>query len=64
MKIEELLKEKYLYRKGLSFIKIIYFIYQFFKTRKNLKKRIFYSNWGLDMLADDFFKKKKVWRIY
>ena len=59
MKIEERLKEKYLYRKGLSFIKIIYFIYQFFKTRKNLKKRIFYSNWGLDMLADDFFKKKE-----
>jgi FkbM family methyltransferase len=59
MKLEERLKQKYLYRRGLSFIKIIYFLYQYFKTKKILKKRIFYSNWGLDMLADDFFKKKK-----
>ena len=25
---------------------------------KFLKKRIFYSNWGIDMMAEDFFKKK------
>ena len=60
MKLEERLKQKYLYRRGLSFIKIIYFLYQYFKTKKILKKRIFYSNWGLDMLADDFFKKKNM----
>ncbi|MDC3403812.1 FkbM family methyltransferase [Candidatus Pelagibacter sp.] len=59
MKIEERLKEKYLYKKGFNFFKIFYFIYQYFKTRKILKQKTFYSNWGLDMLADDFFKKKE-----
>ena len=59
MKLEERLKEKFLYKNGFSLIKIIYFFYQYFKAKKNLKKRIFYSNWGLDMLADDFFKNKK-----
>jgi len=56
MKLEERLKEKFLYKNGFSLIKIIYFFYQYFKAKKNLKKRIFYSNWGLDMLADDFLK--------
>ena len=59
MKTEELLKERYLYRKGFNFFKIFYFIYQYFKTRKILKQNTSYSNWGLDSLADDFFKKKE-----
>jgi len=60
MKIEERLKEKYLYKKGFNFFKIFYFIYQYFKTRKILKQKTFYSNWGLDILADDFLKKKGI----
>ena len=58
MKIEERLKEKFLYQEGFNFFKAFYFIYQFLKTKKILKQKVFYSNWGLDMLADDFFKKK------
>ena len=58
MKIEEIIKNKYLYTNGFNFFKLIYFFYQFLKTKKILSKKIFYSNWGLDMLADDFFKKK------
>ena len=59
MKIEEKIKNKYLYSIRFNFFKFIYFFYQFFKTKKILKKRIFYSNWGLDMLVDHFFKKRK-----
>ncbi len=59
MKIEEHFKEKFLYKPGFNFFKVIYFIYQYLKTKKILKQKIFYSNWGVDMLADDFFKKKK-----
>ena len=59
MKIEEILKNKYLYVKGFNFFKFFYFIYQYLKTKKFLKQRIFYSNWGLDMLADDYFKNKE-----
>ena len=59
MKIEEKLKDKFLYSKSFNLFKFIYFFYQFFKTKKELKKRIFYSNWGLDVLADKFFQNKK-----
>ena len=59
MKFEENIKNKYLYRYGFNFFKLFYFFYQFLKTKKNLKKRIFYSNWGLDVLAYDFFKNVK-----
>jgi len=58
MKIEEGIKQKFLYSEGFNIFKIIYFFYQFLKTKKILKKNIHYSNWGLDMMADDFFKKK------
>ena len=60
MKLEERLKEKFLYQEGFNFFKAFYFIYQFLKTKKILKQKVFYSNWGLDMLADDFFKKKNM----
>ena len=59
MKIEEHFKEKFLYQKGFNFFKGVYFIYQYFKAKRILKHRIFYSNWGLDILADHFFQKKK-----
>ena len=64
MKIEERLREKFLYQEGFIFFKTFYFIYQYLKTKKTLKQKVFYSNWGLDMLADDFFKKKKIWCLY
>ena len=59
MKFEEKIKEKYLYSKGFNVFKIFYFYYQFLKSKKALKKKVFYSNWGIDMLADQLFKKKK-----
>ena len=59
MKLDEKIKNFYLYKKKLNFFKILYFFYQYVKSMKFLKKRIFYSNWGIDMMADDFFKKQK-----
>ena len=59
MKLEEKLKNKYLYKNKINFFKIIYFIYQYLKSKKILRKRSFHSNWGIDMMADDFFKNKK-----
>ena len=59
MKIEEKIKNKYLYKSSFNLFKLFYFFYQYLKTKKILKQRVFYSNWGLDMLADDFFKNKK-----
>ena len=59
MKLEEKIKNKYLYKKKLIYIKIIYFFYQYIKSMKFLKKRIFYSNWGVDKIAEDFFKQRK-----
>jgi len=59
MKIEERLKEKFLYQEGFNFFKTFCFIYQYLKTKKALKQKVFYSNSCLQMLADDFFKKKK-----
>ena len=61
MKFEEKIKDKYLYSKGLNIFKIFYFLYIFLKSKKILKQKIFYSNWGIDMLADEFFKKKNEW---
>ncbi len=59
MRLEEKIKDKYLYRKGYNLFKLFYFLYQYLKSRKILKQKIFYSNWGIDMMADEFFKKKK-----
>ena len=59
MKIEEKIKEKYLYKEGFNLFKLIYFLYQYLKSKKILKQKIFYSNWGIDMMADEFFKKKE-----
>jgi hypothetical protein len=55
MRLEEKIKDKYLYRKGYNLFKLFYFLYQYLKSRKILKQKIFYSNWGIDMMADEFF---------
>ena len=58
MKLDERLKNKFLYSKRLNLFKLLYFFYQLLKSKSILSKRKFYSNWGLDMMADDFFKNK------
>jgi FkbM family methyltransferase len=58
MKLEEKIKDNFLYKKKLNIFKYLYFFYQFLKTKKIQNKRKLYSNWGLDLMADDFFKKK------
>ena len=58
MKLDEILKNKFLYSKNFNLFKLFYFFYQFIKSKKIQNKRKSYSNWGLDMLADDFFKNK------
>ena len=59
MKFDEILKNKFLYSKGFNLFKFLYFFYQFIKSKKIQIKQKTYSNWGLDILADDFFKNKK-----
>lgn len=57
MKIEEKLKYKYLYSKGLNIFKILYFNIQFLKSK--IKPRIINSNWGLDLIISNIFRNKK-----
>jgi len=57
MKLEEKIKNKFLYSKNLNLFKILYFYFQFFKNKIKLKKS--YSNWGVDMLSDFFFREKR-----
>ena len=59
MKLDEKLKNKYLSRKNINFFKILYFFYQYLKSIKILRKRRSHSNWGIDIMADDYFKNKK-----
>ncbi len=59
MNLDEKLKNKFLYTKKLNLLKIIYFFYQYIKSIKFIKKRVFHSNWGIDRMAEDYFKKKK-----
>ena len=56
MKLEEKIKNKFLYTKKLNFFKIIYFFFQYLKSKQKLKKS--HSNWGIDMLCDHFFINK------
>ena len=58
MKFEEIIKNKFLYSKKFNVFKLLYFYYQLLKSKKIHNKRKLYSNWGLDMMADDFFKNK------
>ena len=57
MKLEEKIKEKFLYTKKLNFLKIVYFYFQYLKGKKKLRKS--YSNWGIDIMCDFFFSKKE-----
>ena len=57
MKIEEKIKAKYLYKDKLNIIKILYFFFQFLKSK--FKPRIINANWGLDIVINAIFKDKK-----
>ncbi len=57
MKIEEKIKNKYLYKKGLNIFKFLYFNFQFLKSK--LKPRIINANWGLDIIIDSMFRNKQ-----
>lgn len=54
MKIEEIIKKNFLYKRKKNFLKILYFLSQYIKSKIRVKKS--YSNWGIDMLADFFFR--------
>ena len=56
MKIEEAIKQKYLYRPGFNLIKSIYFLFQKLKQRNFIKKS--YSGSAQDIIIDHFFKDK------
>ena len=56
MKIEEIIKQKYLYKPGFNLIKSIYFLFQRLKRNKFLKKS--YSSSAQDIIIDHFFKNK------
>ena len=56
MKIEELIKEKYLYSKKMNFFKKIYFFIQFIKSKFKYKKS--YSFGAQDLIIEKFFKNK------
>ena len=56
MKIEEKIKAKYLYKNGLNIFKILYYFFQFLKSK--LKPRTVYANWGVDIVVNAIFKNK------
>jgi FkbM family methyltransferase len=56
MKIEEIIKAKYLYKNGLNIFKILYFFFQFVKSKLN--PRIINANWGIDIVINAIFKNK------
>ena len=57
MKFDEKLKQKYLYSKGLNFIKIIYFFIQKLKSFIKVKKS--YSSSSQDLIISHFFRNIK-----
>ena len=57
MKLEEKLKNHFLYKDKLNILKILYFYFQFLKSK--LKPRIINANWGLDIVVDAILKNKK-----
>ena len=48
MKIEEKIKNKYLYSKKTNIFKFFYFYFQFLKAK--FKPRVAYSHWGVDLI--------------
>lgn len=57
MKLEEKLKNKYLYSSSYNLPKILYFFFQYLKYK--FKPRKLNSNWGVDLIVKDIFKNKK-----
>ena len=49
MKIEEKIKSKFLYSKNLNLFKILYFSFQYLKSK--FMPRIINSNWGIDLIV-------------
>ena len=56
MKIEEKIKNKYLYSKKTNIFKFFYFYYQFLKSR--FKPRLAYSHWGVDLIITKLLNSK------
>tara|TARA_B100000965_G_scaffold400511_1_gene422540 strand:+ start:324 stop:1076 length:753 start_codon:yes stop_codon:yes gene_type:complete len=56
MKIEEKIKQKFLYKPGFNLIKSFYFLFQKIKKKKFLKKS--FSGSAQDIIIDHFFKNK------
>ena len=57
MKLEEKIKDKYLYSDNFNILKFFYFIFQFLKSKLN--PRIINANWGLDLIVNNIFRNKK-----
>ena len=56
MKIEEKIKNKYLYSKKANIFKFFYFYFQFLKTK--FKPRLAYSHWGIDLIITKLLNSK------
>ena len=57
MKLEEKIKTKFLYSHKLNLFKILYFSFQYLKSK--FKPRIINANWGIDVIVDSILKNKK-----
>ena len=56
MKIEEKIKNKYLYSKKINIFKFFYFYFQFLKAK--IKPRLAYSHWGVDLIITKLLNSK------
>ena len=56
MKIEEKIKNKYLYSKKTNIFKFFYFYFQFLKAK--FKPRLAYSHWGIDLIITKLLDSK------
>ena len=56
LKIEEKIKNKYLYSKKTNIFKFFYFYYQFLKSK--FKPRLAYSHWGVDLIITKLLNSK------
>ena len=56
MKIEEKIKNKYLYSKKANIFKFFYFYFQFLKAK--FKPRLAYSHWGVDLIITKLLNSK------
>ena len=56
MKIEEKIKNKYLYSKKINIFKFFYFYFQFLKAK--FKPRLAYSHWGIDLIITKLLDSK------